>query len=59
MGKVAETQIMGKYCEDCKYCTIDESNKAWIKVHCGARNKTYHYGQCIPCDDKEKKGKRV
>lgn len=55
MGKVAETQIMGKYCEDCKYCTIDESNKAWIKVHCSARNKTYHYGQCIPCEDKEKK----
>ena len=53
--KVAETQIMGKYCEDCKYYTEDDTDKSRIKVYCGARNKTYCYGQCIPCDDKVKK----
>lgn len=31
--KVAETQIMGKYCEDCIYYTEDNTDKSRIKVH--------------------------
>lgn len=40
--------IAGKDCEKCKYCTLDESNSARIKVECSAKNKTYYWGQAIP-----------
>ncbi len=42
-------------CEKCKHGIIDEGNKAKVKVKCEVRNKTYYFGQIIPCDDKEKK----
>lgn len=42
-------------CENCIYCTLDESNKARIKVYCETRNKTYYYGQCVPCEEKKVK----
>ena len=42
-------------CENCIYCTLDESNIARIKVYCEARNKTYYYGQCVPCEEKKVK----
>ena len=48
--------IAGKDCELCQYGTIDDTNKARIKVHCAARDKTYCYGQYIPCEDYKKKG---
>ena len=44
--------IIGKECEDCKFATIDESDKGRITVYCVARDKTYYWGQCIPCEDK-------
>ena len=47
--------ILTSECESCKYGTIDESNKARIKVTCAYKNKEYHYGQCIPCESKVKK----
>lgn len=47
--------ILTSECETCEYGSIDESNKARIKVRCNARNKEYYYGQCIPCDDKKKR----
>lgn len=47
--------ILTSECEECKYGTIDESNKARIKVICAYKNKEYHYGQCIPCENKIKK----
>lgn len=44
-------------CETCKYGCIDKTDKAkWI-VKCKARDKTYIYGQRVPCDDYEKKEK--
>ena len=46
--------LAGKDCANCKYGDIDESNKARVKVHCDLRDKTYYFGQCIPCDSKEK-----
>lgn len=47
--------IITSQCEKCRHGTIDETNKARIKVHCSARDKTYCYGQCIQCDDYIKK----
>ena len=46
--------ILTSQCEECKYGTIDDSDKARVKVHCSYKNKTYYYGACIPCDDMEK-----
>ena len=40
-------------CEGCKYCTLDESNKAKIMVTCDFDGKTRIYGQYIDCDKKE------
>ena len=47
--------IITSQCETCTHGTIDETNKARIKVHCAAKDKTYCYGQCIPCDYYNKK----
>lgn len=46
--------IITSECEDCIYGIISESNKAQIKVKCTQKDKEYYYGQCIPCDDKQK-----
>ena len=35
--------------------TVDDTNKARVKVHCDIKNKDYIYGACIPCEDKENK----
>lgn len=45
--------IITNECEKCKHGIIDDRNKAIVKVYCNARDKTYYYGQCIPCEDKE------
>ena len=47
--------ICGKDCEQCKFCTLDESNSAKIKIHCEVKNKDFYWGQCIPCEYKENK----
>ena len=47
--------ILTSECEKCEYGMIDESNKARIKVKCKNKNKEYHYGQCVPCEDKKKR----
>ncbi|MCR2049718.1 hypothetical protein NSB25_20905 [Acetatifactor muris] len=47
--------ILTSECEQCTYGIIDESNKARIKVKCNLKNKEYHYGQCIPCENKRKR----
>lgn len=47
--------ILTSECEECEYGIIDESNKARIKVKCRYKDKVYHYGQCIPCEDKKKR----
>lgn len=53
--KLDEAQIMGKYCSDCKFCKIEERSKSKVLVHCSKKGKTYMYGQCIPCAEKEKR----
>ena len=52
MGKEIEVQIIGEYCENCRYSTTIEESKSKIIVHCAARNKDYLWGQCVPCNDK-------
>ena len=42
-------------CENCKFSVITDEDKAKVMVYCKARGKTYYYGQCVPCDEKEKK----
>ncbi len=42
--------IITSECEKCIYSTINEENKAQIKIYCSAKDKTYYYGQCIPCE---------
>lgn len=41
-------------CEKCNHGIIDESDKAKIIVICKRKNKEYYYGQCVPCDYKNK-----
>lgn len=47
--------IIGKDCEKCRFGIVDETNKARIKVYCSIKEKWYWWGQCIPCDNREKK----
>lgn len=54
MGRLTTMIICGKDCEDCMYGVFDESNKARVRIYCQPREKWYYYGQCIPCDQKQK-----
>lgn len=47
--------IVGKDCEKCMHCSIDDSIKSKILVNCAARDKSYIWGQCIPCEDRKTK----
>lgn len=41
--------VAGKDCSDCIfYEKIDK-----FYSHCSARDKKYHYGQWVPCEDKK------
>ncbi|MCM1254084.1 MAG: hypothetical protein NC321_14795 [Clostridium sp.] len=50
-----ENMIITSECEQCIHSVIDESDKARVKVYCNVKEKTYYWGQCIPCDNKEKR----
>ncbi len=45
--------IITSECEQCIHSTINETDKAKIEVYCNIKDKTYYWGQCIPCDFKE------
>lgn len=47
--------IITSECEKCIHSIIDETNKAKIKIYCDIKDKTYYFGQCIPCECKELK----
>lgn len=47
--------ILTSECEQCLHSELDETNKSKIMVYCRLKDKWYIYGQCIPCDMKEKK----
>jgi hypothetical protein len=45
--------IITSECENCIHSKLDESDKAKIKIYCAIKNKTYYFGQCVPCEYKE------
>ena len=47
--------ILTSECEQCIHSVINEENKARVKVYCSVKDKTYFWGQCIPCEDKKRK----
>ena len=47
--------ILTSQCEYCRYGTIDDSDKARVKVYCSYKDREYFYGACIPCDNYTKK----
>lgn len=51
--------IITSECEQCIYSTINDEDKARVKIYCKVKDKTYYWGQCIPCDYKEEKNKNA
>lgn len=49
--------IITSECEQCPESIINDKNKARVTVYCKEKNKTYYWGQCIPCDYREIKKK--
>ena len=47
--------IITSECEQCIHSVINEGNKARVKVYLKVKDKTYYWGQCIPCEYKEKR----
>lgn len=47
--------ILTSECEQCIHSTINEEDRARVKVYCKVKDRTYYWGTCIPCDYKEKK----
>ena len=45
--------IITSECEQCIHSTINEADKSKVKVYCNLKDKTYYWGQCIPCDYRE------
>lgn len=45
--------ICGAECEDCVHYVGEDEDRR--KIYCAAKEKTYWYGQCIPCESKVKK----
>jgi hypothetical protein len=44
--------IITSECENCIYSSIDDEDKSKVKIYCSIKDKTYYYGQCIPCEYK-------
>ena len=51
-AKVEEqtTIITTDECEQCIYCTLDESDKSKIIIKCSMKEREYIWGRCIPCN---------
>lgn len=49
--------IITSECEQCIHSIINEEDKARVKIYYKQKDKTYYWGQCIPCDYKENKPK--
>ena len=46
--------IITSECEKCIYGELYKVGKI-EKVHCAYKEKDYYYGQCIPCEHRQKK----
>ena len=42
--------IITSECEQCIHSTINDKDKSRVKIYCGVKDKTYYWGQCIPCE---------
>lgn len=47
--------IITEECEKCMYGTVNDDDPRRVTVYCKAKDKTYYYGQCVPCEDYKKK----
>ena len=45
--------IITSECEQCIHSTINDINKSKVKIYCSVKDKTYYWGQCIPCEYRE------
>lgn len=50
--------ILTSECEQCPQSIINDEDKAKLTVYCKIKDKTYYWGQCIPCDYSEK-GRKI
>lgn len=57
MAKHTQHMINTSECKDCEYGLLENIDRSKIIVHCSFKNKSYIYGQCIPCESKRKKKK--
>lgn len=46
--------ILTSECEQCIHSIINEEDKSRVKVYCSVKDKTYYWGQCIPCNHQKK-----
>ena len=54
MAKKRRNMICPSECEECEYSNI-RGEKNNLKIYCEAKEKTYFYGQYVPCDLKKKR----
>lgn len=40
--------IITSECEKCIHSTVDEEDKARVKVYCSVKDKTYYWGNVYP-----------
>lgn len=45
--------IITSECEKCIHSILNEQDKAKLKIYCKVKDKSYYWGQCIPCEYKE------
>lgn len=50
--------IITSECEQCTQSIINDEDKAKVTIYCRAKEKTYYFGQCIPCDYKKQDYKK-
>lgn len=43
--------IITSLCEKCRFGSVDDSDKARVKVYCNYKEREYWFGACIPCDN--------
>ena len=49
--------ILTSECEFCRYGTVNDEDKARVKVYCSHKEKELWYGCYIPCDNFAKRSK--
>ncbi len=47
--------IITSECERCPQSIINDEDKARVTVYCKVKDKMYFWGQCIPCEYKERR----